>query len=800
LKSHPAHALPVLAAAAAGKGAHAELAASVLASTVAANEDVARAAMKSLDGAARSAIEAALDRGSATEGDEANESELPPVLRAPPWLTKAKGAPAIVVTGLVVKPFEEKIAWKKGERDRRAQLQWLASTQQAIDSTIAYIQRAHDATPPPSYARPMASVLMQLPEKELLEVLPTIDPTRFRWHPGVMSVLIARHGVAVIDHVLRFASSDLLPAALEALDRVNSPRVAPLMASALARLKKSRAIASEWLLAFREAAALGLVPNAVGASGAARDAAAAALRFMAQRGHRDAIEKVAKSYGDEALVAMRAVLDFDPLLTYPAKMPKLAAFVVPAALARPRLAKSGKPLPLASVQHIVSMLAISSLESPYAGLAIVREACDPRSLADMAWDLFQMWLVSGAPSKESWAFHALGHFGDDESARKLTPLVRAWPGEAAHARAVAGLEVLAKIGTDVALMHLHGIAQRLKFKGLQDKAREKIDQIADARGLSAEELADRLVPDLGLDEGGSLSLDFGARAFKVTFDEALKPCVLDDAGKRLVDLPKPNKSDDAAKAKDATAIWRALKKDAKTIATGQVLRLELAMCARRRWTRDVFQRFIVDHPLMVHLARRLVWGQYGADGADGARGSLFRVVEDRTLANANDDRFELADDARVGVVHRLEMNDGDTDAWSRVFGDYEIIQPFPQLARETFAPTKDEARATSLERVKGLKVPTGKVLHLDASGWRRGPPQDGGAVCWYEKPVDESWTICLDLSGIFTGMMSGSPEQELGDVYVQKDGTWGKASRLEIGALDPVVFSELARDLESLRA
>ena len=40
--------------------------------------------------------------------------------------------------------------------------------------------------------------------------------------------------------------------------------------------------------------------------------------------------------------------------------------------------------------------------------------------------------------------------------------------------------------------YLTGIAQKLKFKGLQEKAREKIDAVAEARGLTAHELADRL--------------------------------------------------------------------------------------------------------------------------------------------------------------------------------------------------------------------------------------------------------------------------------------------------------------------
>jgi hypothetical protein len=178
-------------------------------------------------------------------------------------------------------------------------------------------------------------------------------------------------------------------------------------------------------------------------------------------------------------------------------------------------------------------------------------------------------------------------------------MIRAWPGESAHARAVVGLDVLAAIGSDVALMHLHGIAQKLKFKGLQEKAREKIDAVAEARGLTAYELADRLVPDLGLDEDtGTLTLDYGPRQFVVGFDEQLKPFVRDAAGKRMGDPPKPGKADDAEKAGPALDQYKALKKDAKAVAQSQILRLEMIMCAARRFDADSFRNFFVAHPLM----------------------------------------------------------------------------------------------------------------------------------------------------------------------------------------------------------
>src|SRR5262249_11705672 len=154
--------------------------------------------------------------------------------------------------------------------------------------------------------------------------------------------------------------------------------------------------------------------------------------------------------------ALGDVLDYDALSDFPAKLPKLPGFFNAAALPRPRLRGQKKVLPTSAVEAIGTMLAFARIDEPYAGIAEVTGACERASFAEMAWELFQAWLVAGAPNKENWAFLGLAHFGDDECARKLTPLVRAWPGEAAHARAVVGLDVLAAIGTDVALMHLHG--------------------------------------------------------------------------------------------------------------------------------------------------------------------------------------------------------------------------------------------------------------------------------------------------------------------------------------------------------
>lgn len=71
------------------------------------------------------------------------------------------------------------------------------------------------------------------------------------------------------------------------------------------------------------------------------------------------------------------------------------------------------------------------------------------------------------------------------------------------------------MNNDMALIQLHHISQRAKSRPLRDNAAEFLQVVAENRGLSQEELADRLVPTLGLDDPQALSFDFGPRQFTV---------------------------------------------------------------------------------------------------------------------------------------------------------------------------------------------------------------------------------------------------------------------------------------------
>jgi hypothetical protein len=271
--------------------------------------------------------------------------------------------------------------------------------------------------------------------------------------------------------------------------------------------------------------------------------------------------------------------------------------------------------------------------------------------------------------------------------------------------------------------------------------------------------------------------------------------VKDESGARLKDLPKPNRSDRAELAGTAVERYKGLKKDAKAIASLQIVRLEQSMCARRRWRGEDFRRLFLNHPLMRHLARRLVWGVY----RDGKLADAFRVAEDLTLADRRDDLCELPAEVEIGIAHVLEMPDGLSRDFGQIFADYEILQPFRQLGRETYALTGEERRTGTIERFKARKIATGSVLGLVNRGWERGQAQDAGWVGEFVKRLPGGLEAELQLDpGTVVGDLSHEPEQAIPSIRIRRQGTWDNNGLVNIATLDPIIVSEIIRDADLL--
>jgi hypothetical protein len=349
-----------------------------------------------------------------------------------------------------------------------------------------------------------------------------------------------------------------------------------------------------------------------------------------------------------------------------------------------------------------------------------------------------------------------------------------------------------------------------------------MEAIAQDRGLSRSELEDRIVPDCDLDERGSRIFDFGPRQFRFALGPEMKPMVRDESGKLRDDLPQPAAKDDPARARAAVEAWKQLKKQVREVTKVQAERLEQAMVTGRRWSPADFESLLVRHPLMINLVRQLLWGSYDEKGQLVA---TFRVTEERDYADVTEASSRLGGIATVGVVHPVQLSDQQRSAWGQIFGDYELIPPFPQLGRAVHRLQPEEWEAHEIVRNAGIKVPVGTLVGiLERKGWARGNPQDNGIFDNHSKPFEGAnvtAVIAYD-DGILMGCIDGWPDQEVQrcffvpglytlawsarrrsvgdwDVVARSAGRVTEAQRaLPLGAVDPAVMSEVLGTLAEL--
>ncbi|MFB4311917.1 DUF4132 domain-containing protein [Actinomadura sp. GTD37] len=722
--------------------------------------------------------------------------ELPPLLVDPPWerdarahreATAAAKREAVLVPGLEP-PAEQSLAWEPGEREK-----WLMSVP-ARPNLTGELRHVHEAEGWPGVAREFgdgkithASSVASLFGLAPVEI---VRPLLRDWHPvlsgrsdfSILRVLPARFGMD--------ARRAVFPSAKEnhcgwALMPFLDAEVALLMADWL-RLKSANGKARDWFARHGIAAAPFLVPNALGERRVPRDRARAALSLIADAHGLPATVEAARRHGDTAAEAIEHALAGETPkapVTSPVRPPK-TPWLDRGALPEVRL-RDGRVLPPEAVENLIGALVLSPglrWNGPltmYRGLDEVLDRCDRASLAAFGGAVFDRWIAERAPSRSGWVLDQLCRTADDETVRRLGALLQGrWPAPGTDKHAV---QVLRVIGTDAALVQLSRIAQRAKAPGRRRTAEDCLAMAAEARGLTAAELADRLVPDLGLDAAGTLVLDYGPRRFTVGFDEALKPYVADEAGRRRKTLPKPGAADDAELAPAAYERFTTLKKEVRGVAADQIRRLERSMVTGRRWSADEFQRYFVEHPLLWHIARRLLWT---------SDDTAFRLAEDRTFADVDDAPVSLRAADRIGLPHPVDLGAA-VPAWSAVFADYEIAQPFAQLGRHVDALTGPERQTGRLERFEGATVPVGALLALLGRDWERGPVGDGGVQhSIVHRFRDVPCDLVVELvPGIAVAAVDTRPEQTLREV---------RFTRPPADVLDPIVASEVLADLSGL--
>src|SRR5262249_55953678 len=146
---------------------------------------------------------------------------------------------------------------------------------------------------------------------------------------------------------------------------------------------------------------------------------------------------------------------------------------------------------------------------------------------------------------------------------------------------------LARNPSPAALQVVLGVSNRIKQKTVQAYAGELVDDAADRRGWSPDELADRTIPSAGLDEDGELALDCGEDgAFKAVSRRDGKLDLLNPQGKPVNALPGPRGDAEKEVVAASKKLLVNARKELKQTEAAQQERLYEAMCVGRVWPHE----------------------------------------------------------------------------------------------------------------------------------------------------------------------------------------------------------------------
>lgn len=397
---------------------------------------------------------------------------------------------------------------------------------------------------------------------------------------------------------------------------------------------------------------------------------------------------------------------------------------------------------------------------------------EPKDLEVLADEVFERWISAGAPAKQKWVLAFSSVYGGETVCRKLIRAIQEWPQNARGAIACDGVKALTLSSAPGALLAVDAMARKFKFRQVKVAAAAALDTAAQELGISVEELADRIVPDLGFSDNGTRIFNYGKRSFTVRLTPALELAITTDAGKPVKNLPAPGKTDEEPTASESYEAFKAMKKQIRTTVSTQKARLEAALAALRCWDSEGWRALFVRNPIMHQFAISLVWGVY----EDGKLTDTFRYMEDGSFNTVDEEEYQLPEQARIGLVHPVELDDGLLEQWKQQLEDYEVTQSIPQLDRPVYVLIEEEQSQRILEAFGG-KMLNGLSLSgkLTGLGWYRGSVVDGGAfyTYWREDP-----TLGLGVELRFSGSFVGDENDDVTvyDAVFYKAGTVSRGS------------------------
>jgi len=230
---------------------------------------------------------------------------------------------------------------------------------------------------------------------------------------------------------------------------------------------------------------------------------------------------------------------------------------------------------------------------------------------------------------------------------------------------------LGLIGSEPAIAGLLDLQRRVKHAGFHKQIGAALAAAAARAGLTLGELAERLVPDAGLDGRGERQIAVDGAVARISVGDGWR---VRTQWQATTDRSAQNPGDTARQVKDAV-------KEVKAALAGERRRLEGLLAEERSWAVAHWRRWYLDHPVTGSVARGLIWSF--STGVTG-------IPADGDWLEGTDGQHAIPAEATVRLWHPARADTAQVGRWRDYLVAAGRAQPFRQAFREVYLITPAE--------------------------------------------------------------------------------------------------------------
>ena len=193
------------------------------------------------------------------------------------------------------------------------------------------------------------------------------------------------------------------------------------------------------------------------------------------------------------------------------------------------------------------------------------------------------------------------------------------------------------------------------------------------RGMTEDELRDKYLSDIGLDEQGGKPYDLGNQTVIARLQKDMSFIVELPDGKTVKSLPK--KGSDPVRYENAKEDFAELKRSAKRIVKNRGESLFHDFLCRNERTAKDWKDSYLKNPLLRGVAELVVWSQ----------GHRSFILSNGKPIDSSEKPYSITEES-IFVAHPIEMEAEEVKGWQHYFTQYGLKQPFLQVWEPVINP------------------------------------------------------------------------------------------------------------------